>query len=78
MSHYPMSGAHLDVLRAQPPPEVLGDLRNTFLAVLSIHTYSNSRWLSVASSCRSLVLNLRMGLGSWVQECLGKKTRTWH
>ena len=55
-------------------PHILEELSDIFVATVSIQKYTESRWLTVGRSCRSLSLSLLMGLDSLVEHTLAKQT----
>lgn len=58
---------------------ILAKLTDLFLKCLTIETYSKSRWMSVAKSCRSLCLSRMLGLDDLVGVILGKSDgQDWH
>ena len=42
-------------------PDILDKLSDIIIGSLSIHQYSESRWLSIGRSCRSLCLCVALG-----------------
>ena len=51
--------------------DIYQDIASTMLSLLSLHPFTESRWLTIGRSCRSLVIGLLFGLEDLVQYVLG-------
>lgn len=59
-------------------PDIYQQISDAILAILCIGGFTESRWLTIGRSCRSLCLALMVGLKSLVQVALGDSAGNWY